>query len=157
MTPRLEQVPHGCCRSHLSLAELSVHNFMMAIEHVLSVSARITGKLNFVSASIWWWARTFSKLGHGCDWIEALADPQPRTRQSGYTQKPSTELPALKRQSHFKERVKMSGGAYLEVMETRNDPPTLRPSDPPHSLALCSPSIKQISSSGPYLRTILRI
>ena len=36
-----------------SLARLSVHDFAMAVEHVLSVSARLAGKLDFVSASVW--------------------------------------------------------------------------------------------------------
>jgi hypothetical protein len=63
--PRLEQAPHGCCRSHLSLAKLSVHDFVMAIEYVLSVFARVAGKLDFVSASIWRRTRTLSIVGHG--------------------------------------------------------------------------------------------
>ena len=64
MRPRLEQAPHGCCRSHLSLAKLSVHDFVMAIVHVLSVFARVAGKLDFVSASIWRRTRTLSIVGH---------------------------------------------------------------------------------------------
>jgi len=67
--PRLEQAPHGWCRSHLSLAKLSVHDLLMAIEHVLSVSTRVAGKLDFVSAAIWRRTGTLGIVGH-CDWIE---------------------------------------------------------------------------------------
>jgi hypothetical protein len=37
----------------------------MAIEHVLSVSARVAGKLDFVSASVRRRTRTLSIVGHG--------------------------------------------------------------------------------------------
>ena len=47
-----------------SPAKLSVHDFIIAIEHVLSVSARIVGKLDFVSMSIWRWTRTLSIVGY---------------------------------------------------------------------------------------------
>jgi hypothetical protein len=44
--------------------KLSMHHFMMAIEHVLSMSARVAGNLDFVSASIWRRTRTLSIIGH---------------------------------------------------------------------------------------------
>jgi len=126
--PRLEQAPHGCCRSHLSLAKLSVHDFLMAIEHVLLVSARVAGKLDFISASIWRRTRTLSIVGHGVTGL----------RRSWVCPKrncPLVRSHALKQfHSHFKKRKKrkkrkkLSGGANREAMEKAT---TVRPSDPP--------------------------
>jgi hypothetical protein len=44
--------------------KLSMHHFMMVIEHVLPMSARVAGNLDFVSASIRRRTRTLSIVGH---------------------------------------------------------------------------------------------
>lgn len=128
MRPRLEQAPHGCCRSHLSLAKLNVHDFVMAIEHVLSVSARVTGKLDFVSASIWRRTPTWSIVGHG---VAGLRRSWSSTSYAAIWVCPKRNCPlsALKQfHSHFKKRKKLSSGANPEAMEKAT---TVRPSNPP--------------------------
>jgi hypothetical protein len=106
-----------------------------AIEHVLSVSARFAGKRDFVSASIWRRTRTLSILGHGGDWIEALAE---LNLVSGNLGMPKAELSAgpmvrsqivLQPLQEEKAAVwRLSGGANREAMDRTT---TVRPSDPP--------------------------
>jgi hypothetical protein len=145
--PRLEQAPHGCCRSHLSLAKLSVHDFVMAIEHVLSVFARVAGKLDFVSASIWRRTRALSIVGHG---VTGLRRSRSST-SSGYAQSGIVPWSALKQfHSHFKKRKKLSGGANREAMEKAT---TVRPSDPPRQP---SASTVRAPPTMPVLRTVTR-
>jgi len=166
--PRLEQAPHGCCRSHLSLAKLSVRDFVMAIEHVLSVSARVAGKLDFVSASIWRRTRTLSIVGHG---VTGLRRSRSSTSYTAIWVCPKRNCPLVRSQTvsqplqEEKEDVwrrKPSGNGES------NDSPTLRPSastlrvdrpcaahdacssDPPRPLALRAPLL--LSKSPVWLR-----
>lgn len=119
MRPRLEQVPHGCCRSHLSLAKLSVHDFVMAIEHVLSVSARVAGKLDFVSASIWRRTRTLSIVGHG---VTGLRRSRSSTSYAAIWVCSQTVSQLLQEEKEAVWRRKLRGNGES------NDSPTVRPS-----------------------------
>ena len=146
MRPRLEQAPHGCSRSHLSLAKLSVHDFVMAIEHVLSVFARVTGKLDFVSASIWRWTRTLSIVSH--DGTGLRRSPS-STSYAAIWVCPMRNCPLARSQTvsqplqEEKERNKLSGGANREAMEKAT---SQRPSDPPRRPSVCRPTMP-----APYL------
>ena len=103
----------------------------MAIEHVilLSAFARVAGKLDFVSASIWRRTRTLSIniVGHGWrNWIEALAELNLVHGNLGMPKAGSCPSPLSKRlHSHVKKRKKLSGGANQEAIETAT---ILRPS-----------------------------
>ena len=168
MRPRLEQAPHGCCRSHLSLAKLSVHDFVMAIKHVLSVFARVAGKLDFVSASIWRRTRTLSIVGHG---VTGLRRSRSSTSYAAIWVCSQTVSRPLQEEKEAVWRRKPRGnGESNDSSTVRPSASTLRvdrpcaahdacSSDPPRPLALSpsSPSIKQISSLAPHLRTILQI
>jgi hypothetical protein len=134
---RLEQVPHGCCRSHLNLAKLIGHDLEMDMYYVLSASAGVAGQLDFVSTSIWRRTRTVTLVGHG-GWIEpnlVCGDPSvPRARVY------SAPLPksSLLLQEEDKEVWRPKPGVS-------NDPPPDHPIlrvDPPlfgsKSLLICS-------------------
>ncbi len=137
----------------------------MTIEHVLSVSARIAGKLHFVSASIW--RRTLSIVGHG---VTGLRYSRGST---AFMSKGKLALwSALKQSdSHLKKRRKCLGAQTGRRWrkQRQSDPPlrtlTLRsarrPSvrhsfKPPRPLTLSpsSHSSRQIPGLAPYLRAI---
>ena len=176
MRPRLEQAPHGDCRSHLSLAKLSVHDFVMAIEHVLSVFARVAGKLDFVSASIWRRTRTLSIVGHG---VTGLRRSRSSTSYAAIWVCPKRNCPLVRSQTVSQPLQEEKEAVWRRNPRGNgesNDSPTIRPSAStlrvdrsvrrlrclllrPSASARSpsSPSIKQISSLAPHLRTILQI
>ena len=173
MRPRLEQAPHGCCRSHLSLAKFSVHDSVMAIEHVLSVLTRVAGKLDFVSASIWRRTRTLSIVGHGVTGLRRSRSLTSssyaaiwvcRKRNCPLVRSETVSQPTQEEKEAVWRRMPRGNG------ESNNSPipdrPTLRgtlrverPCAPPtlRFRSPRSPSIKQISSLAPRSRTILQI
>lgn len=124
---RLEQVPHGCCRSHLNLAKSIVHDFEMDMHYVLSVSAGVTGQLGFVSAPVWRRTRTVAFVSHG-DWIELnLARGNSSVPKAGGCLAPLSNS-SLLLQEEDKEVWRREPG-------DSNDPPSDRPIlrvDPPH-------------------------
>ena len=89
MRPRLEQAPHGCCRSHLSLAKLSVHDFVMAIYRARTFGVckgrRKAGLCLCVDLAA---EADVEQCRPWCDWIEALAELNLVEKEDVWRRKP---------------------------------------------------------------------
>jgi hypothetical protein len=168
------QAPHGCCRSHLSLATLSVHDFVMAIARTFGVckGRRKAGLYLYVDLAA---DADVEHCRPWCDWIEALAELN-RARGNFCMLKAELSPTPLSNSSTATSRRERSCLA-AQTERQRRIARIVRPSDPPRrpsavrapptipgvlvvrpSTSARSPSshsIKQISSLASYLRDYL--
>lgn len=100
----------------------------MAIEHVLSVSARVAGKLDFVSASILRPTRTLSIVGHGAAGLRCSRSSTSYTaiwvcprRNSPLVRSQTVSQPLQEKKEDVWQREPRGDGES-------NDSPTIRPS-----------------------------